>query len=135
LACIRSALSNIADSLLRQHAGWLAGRDSTIGYFHPRIFKQGELPRYDACMNRTKLQWAFAIKLRLFESRDLVQKQIPAAIAGVRCCQTLGEPLPFGNCSAFNYKERKDHKEGQKASNLCALCDFFVVFVMKSRMA
>jgi hypothetical protein len=33
------------------------------------------------------------------------------------------------NCSALN------HKEEQKASNLCALCDFLVVFVVKSRMA
>jgi hypothetical protein len=28
-------------------------------------------------------------------------------------------------------RRRKDHKEGQKASNLCALCDFFVAFVAK----
>jgi hypothetical protein len=32
-------------------------------------------------------------------------------------------------------RRRKDHKEEQKASNLCALCDFLVVFVVKSRMA
>jgi hypothetical protein len=40
-----------------------------------------------------------------------------------------------GNCSALNHKERKDHKERQKASNLCALRAFFVVFVVKSRLA